>query len=386
MLPIRLITILTVILLTGGKAERGCHATDDTNGSASDTIRFATYNVSMFRPSIDSLVSELRGGNSVQIRRVARVVQEVRPDVLALMEFDYDSTGTAIDLFRENYLEVPWKGGEPISYPHAYQVPSNTGILSGYDLNNDGTVALPEDGFGFGRHPGQYAFALLSRYPLDIEGIRSFRLFRWTNMPGARLPVSADGNPYYNEEEREVFRLSSKNHIDIPVYLPGDHVVHVILAHPTPPVFDGSEDRNGLRNYDEIRLIADYVTGARYPVDDQGASGGLGSDTPFVVMGDLNADPDRGDSVHGAMDQLLRLSVLNPAVTYGDHIPVTHAGRDNPRATSFFGLRTDYVLPSSHFDVAGSGIFFPGPAEPLHDIVADRAASDHLMVWVDVVL
>ena len=34
---------------------------------------------------------------------------------------------------------------------------------------------------------------------------------------------------------------------------------HLLASHPTPPVFDGDEDRNGKRNHDEVRLIADYI-------------------------------------------------------------------------------------------------------------------------------
>ena len=36
--------------------------------------------------------------------------------------------------------------------------------------------------------------------------------------------------------------------------------IHFLVSHPTPPVFDGPEDRNGRRNHDEIRLWADYVS------------------------------------------------------------------------------------------------------------------------------
>ena len=31
-------------------------------------------------------------------------------------------------------------------------------------------------------------------------------------------------------------------------------------AIPTPPAFDGEEDRNGRRNHDEIRFWVDYVS------------------------------------------------------------------------------------------------------------------------------
>jgi hypothetical protein len=45
-------------------------------------------------------------------------------------------------------------------------------------------------------------------------------------------------------EELEVFRLSSKSHWDVPIVI-GRKTVHFLVSHPTPPVFDGPEDRNG---------------------------------------------------------------------------------------------------------------------------------------------
>src|SRR5690606_19592470 len=96
----------------------------------------------------------------------------------------------------------------------------------------------------------------------------------------------------------------------VPVVLNGGTVVHVLVSHPTPPVFDGPEDRNGRRNHDEIRFWADYVEDgerASYLVDDAGVRGGLAPDALFVILGDLNADPapGAGDGVPGAITQLL---------------------------------------------------------------------------------
>jgi hypothetical protein len=36
--------------------------------------------------------------------------------------------------------------------------------------------------------------------------------------------------------------------------------VHFLVSHSTLPVFDGPEDRNGRRNFDEIRFWADYIS------------------------------------------------------------------------------------------------------------------------------
>ena len=80
--------------------------------------------------------------------------------------------------------------------------------------------------------------------------------------------------------------------------------VHLLVSHPTPPVFDGAEDRNGTRNHDEIRFWADYVsaetTDSTYIYDDAGSYGGLPATERFVIAGDLDSDPLDGDSMTGA--------------------------------------------------------------------------------------
>ncbi len=129
-------------------------------------------------------------------------------------------------------------------------------------------------------------------------------------MPGARLPddpETAAPADWYSPEELDHLRLSSKSHWDVPIDT-GRRTVHFLVSHPTPPTFDGPEDRNGLRNADEIRFWADYVSGgrrSRYVYDDQGGRGGLSPSARFVIAGDQNSDPNDGDSVPGAVQQLL---------------------------------------------------------------------------------
>ncbi|MEM1320002.1 MAG: endonuclease/exonuclease/phosphatase family protein [Bacteroidota bacterium] len=357
-------------------------------------IRFASYNVALFRKQAGQLGSDLQTGRDSQIQNVAAVIQQVRPDVLALMEFDYDESGQLLRDLQKNYLGVGQHGQEPITYPYALPVASNTGMLSTADFDNDGKIELPQDAYGFGRYEGQYAFAMLSRYPLDSTQIRSFQKLRWTDMPNARKPINLDASSYYSDEAWNIFRLSSKNHIDIPIRTENKQLIHALLAHPTPPVFDGHEDRNGLRNYDEIRLLKDYLSNASYLVDDQGKRGGLPEGASFVVMGDLNADPYDGDSASGAIQQLLEHPAVHPAAASGDMVPRSKGGKTYNRRqgdkgdpafdTAFFGRRIDYVLPSQDLEVLDSGVFWPAEGEGLYEQVKDKRASDHLLVWVDI--
>ncbi len=223
-------------------------------------------------------------------------------------------------------------------------------------------------------------------------------------MPGALLPENPDQTPYYTAEELSVLRLSSKNHVDIPVQLPNQEVVHVLIAHPTPPVFDGPEDRNGRRNHDEIRFFSDYVLNKVYFVDDKGTPGGLAPDQSFVILGDYNADPYDGDSSNDPVRLFFENPRITDAVTNGDFAPASQGGKvaaevqgkanlnhqGNPALDTgdFFdgnpgNLRIDYVLPSNDLKVKESGIFWPVVSDPASEVVA---ISDHRMVWVDVIV
>jgi endonuclease/exonuclease/phosphatase family metal-dependent hydrolase len=370
------------------------------------TLRVATYNLSLNRATEGELVADLSTPDDVQARTVAEVIQRADPDVVLLNEFDFDAEGLAVDLFRENYLEVGQGGADPVRYRYAYTAPSNTGVASGFDLNNDGTVGGGDDAFGFGLFEGQYGMAVLSKYPIDTREVRTFQDFLWKDMPGALLPDDPSTpapDDWFSEDELDVVRLSSKSHWDVPVKV-GRETVHVLASHPTPPTFDGPEDRNGRRNHDEIRFWADYVTGgrtARYVYDDDGGRGGLERGASFVVVGDQNADPADGDSYDVAIDQLLEhRRIQDPAPTSAGAVEAAavqgganaaHTG-DPALDTADFAdttpgnLRADYVLPSRDLRVRDAGVFWPTLADPLSRLtgVYPFPSSDHRLVWVDV--
>ncbi|MEL7977693.1 endonuclease/exonuclease/phosphatase family protein [Isoptericola sp. F-RaC21] len=382
---------------------------DDARGGGHGhdrTLRVATYNLSLNRATEGELRADLATGDDPQARTVAEVIQRADPDVVLLNEFDYDGARASVDAFRENYLEVPQGGADPVRYRYAYTAPSNTGVPSGFDLNDDGTVGGGDDAFGFGEFEGQYGMVVLSKYPIDTRHVRTFQHFLWKDMPGALLPddpATPEPADWFSPEELDVVRLSSKSHWDVPVRV-GRETVHVLAAHPTPPTFDGPEDRNGRRNHDEIRFWADYVTpgkASRYVYDDEGRRGGLTPGARFVILGDQNADPLDGDSVDAAVDQLLdHPRITDPRPTSDGAVEAaalqgganaTHRG-DPALDTADFAdtapgnLRADYVLPSKNLRVRDAGVFWPAQADPLSRLtgVYPFPSSDHRLVWVDV--
>ncbi len=407
--------LLAVSLLVAPAPLAVANPADDTrtvlSGSGRGTgqeIRFATYNASLNRSSAGELVRDLGTPGNAQARAIAEVLQINRPDVVLLNEFDYVPGNRAADLFDQNYLSVGQNGKAPLDYPYVYTAPSNTGAPSGYDLDNDGSVGGADDALGFGAFEGQYGMVIYSRYPILTESVRTFKDFLWKDMPGALLPdnpATKAPRDWYSASELAVLPLSSKSHWDVPVSV-GGKTVHVLASHPTPPVFDGAEDRNGRRNSDEIRFWSDYITGgtdASYIYDDAGTTGGLQRGERFVVMGDQNSDPLDGDSQAGSIDQLLGNELVrdplpssNGAIEASAFQGGANAGHgSDPRFdTADFedldagNIRADYVLPSRTLRVAAAGVFWPRAGMPGSELtgIFPFPTSDHRLVFVDVTL
>jgi Endonuclease/Exonuclease/phosphatase family len=395
-------------------------ATLPAAAQAAGDARFATFNASLNRGAAGQLVADLSNpaADTVgvrQARNVAEVIQRAAPDVLLINEFDFVAGGAAARLFRDNFLAVPQNGARAAHYPYFYVAPVNTGVPSGFDLDNSGdadTQDAGNDAWGFGLFPGQFGMVVYSKHPIDTARVRTFQHFLWKDMPGSRIP-----RPFYSPQEVAAFRLSSKSHWDVPVQI-GKRTVHFLVSHPTPPVFDGPEDRNGLRNADEIRFWADYVSPGRggYIYDDEGGRGGLGASALFVVAGDQNSDPLDGDSLRDAAGNPIAIQPLlnsprvnsrsTPASAGAAEASALQGGANlahlgNPRFdTADFSdsapgnLRADYVLPSRQIKVSESAVFWPVRSDPLSRLtgVFDSATwgavggfptSDHRMVWAD---
>ena len=388
--------------------------------ATNDTVRFGTFNASLNRNVAGQALADLSAPGNPQADAVAEIIQRVRPEVLLINEFDYYAPtaahpdGPLVDAFRDNYLAIGHNGAAPIDYPYTFIAESNTGIPSGFDFNNNGVLGEADDAYGFGFFPGQFGMAVFSQHPIDSDAIRTFQHFLWKDMPGAMLPddpATAAPADWYSEAELAVFRLSSKSHWDVPIEIDGT-TVHFLVSHPTPPVFDAAEDRNGTRNHDEIRLWADYITPgktAAYIYDDDGVQGGLKPGSLFVIAGDQNSDPLDGDSIPGSIQQLLDHPRVNTKVTPwsagGPYwAEVQDALNDSHRSNPLYdtadfcdtavpppcggpgNLRADYVLPSRALRIVDAGVFWPTATDPLFYLTGSGfpvPSSDHRAVWVD---
>jgi hypothetical protein len=121
-----------------------------------------------------------------------------------------------------------------------------------------------------------------------------------------------------------------------------------------------------------------------------------------VIAGDQNSDPLDGDSIPGAIQQLLENRLVNTRSTptspgaveqnaLQGGINLTHKSDPKFDTADFAdnapgNLRADYVLPRKNIKIVGSGVFWPLMSDPLFRLVGvfPFPTSDHRLVWVDV--
>ncbi|MGL5204738.1 MAG: endonuclease/exonuclease/phosphatase family protein, partial [Metamycoplasmataceae bacterium] len=311
---------------------------------------------------------------------------------------------------------------EPIYYPYYETYATNTGLKSGMDLDNDGKIGdNPEDAFGFGYYHGHYAFGLMSKYEIDKDNTRTFQNFKWKDLPNAQIPKIIEdkgkipegmqvGDDWFTADEWEEFRLTSKNHVDVPIKIKvGNKVqsVHLLISHPTPPSFElGGTFTNLERNLAEVQFWKDYIENNKNLYDDKGKKGGLdGKNEKFIILGDLNADNLHGNTStsEGGMKSLITSDLLNDSIISGSLLPTSRGGleEDNkynhPKPetrTSFFGLRVDWVIPSSNLKTINSGVYWQEDGAEGRLLFNDprigrwgnskEVSSDHRLVWATI--
>ena len=252
-------------------------------------------------------------------------------------------------------------------YPHMLALAPNAGRPTGLDLDGDGRTYRARDAQGYGLFRGNGGMALLSRHP--VGEVRDFTDMLWADLPdSAAASVTPPG-------ALDVLALHSVGAWDVEILTPSGPF-HVLASHASAPVFDGPEDRNGLRNADEIRFWSLYLdgwtpTGAAFEAEH------------FAIMSTLNVDPQRGEGRQSALRTLLDHPGLRAVAPDSPSAGTATADWDDPEPGD---LRVDYILPAQSVEVVASGVIWPSEEEPIMGISADTAAaaSDHRLVWMDI--
>lgn len=327
-----------------------------------DRVRLATFNSGLSRDGPGLLLRDILRGDDPQIDAALTIIAAAEADILLLTDVDYDGGGHALAALADALAE---RGA---AYPHLLALRPNTGRPTGLDIDGNGRLGEPRDAQGYGRFAGDGGMALLSRWPFG-PGVRDHTAFLWRDLPDTAAPG------VLTEAGLDTLRLAAVAAWDVPVLLPEGPPLHVLALHASPPVFDGPEDRNGLRNRDELRFWQLYLDG-------WSPDGRAFSAERFALMGTLNLDPLRGEGRREALHALL----AHPALQ--DPAPARPGGGNETADWSDpvpGDLRVDYVLPAATLRVAGSGVLWPEDdlADPPLSVVA--AASDHRLVWIDLV-
>lgn len=328
-----------------------------TGLAEAETYRIATFAAPLSRDGPGLLLRDIQKGDDPQIIAIQQIIARVSPDVLVLTDFDYDLDGVALRAFADSF-DPP--------YPHSFALRPNSGLATGLDLDGNGRLGEARDAQGYGRFAGDGGMAILSRYPIEATQVIDLTETLWKDLPDATLPVSA-GTPFPSVAAQGILRLSSTGHWIVPISLPVGAPLSLLAFSATPPVFDGAEDMNGLRNRDELLMWDVALRGGFGPVPDQ-----------FVIAGNANLDPDKGDGFSQAMAAFLQ----NPRLQ--DPLPGQDTANwpdDGPGK-----LRVSYVLPSTDWSVTGAGVFWPAPDDPARPFIGDdgQRAGPHRLVWVDV--
>ena len=335
--------------------------------AAADPIRIATFAAPLSRDGPGLLLADILDEDDAELDAIRRVIDHAGPDVLLLTDFDFDAGGAALEAFADTLAD-------PL--PHRFAARPNSGLASGLDLDGNGRRGEARDAQGYGRFAGDGGLALLARWPVALQ--LDFSEMLWRDLPGATLP---EGD-VPGEDARAAQRLSSTAHWVLTVAHP-DGPFSLLAWSATPPVFDGPEDMNGLRNRDELRLWQLWSEGRLGPPPEG----------PSVLLGNANLDPVDGEGYPDAMADLLENSIWQdprPASEGGALAADPWHGGDPALDTVDWdgpgNLRVSYVLPSRDWRVLDAGVIWPAPGSPDAELLGEDglAAGPHRLVWVDV--
>lgn len=298
-------------------------------------LRIAFWNVELTRKGPGLLLRDILRRSDPQVATIAKTIDSLNADLLVLAGIDFDAEGLALAALNAQ-LAKP--------FAHLRPLRPNTGLPSGFDLDGNGRRDEARDAIGFGTFPGQGGMALLSTLPIDEGQSRDFNTYLWQDLPGNLRPSNMPAT----------LPLSTTGHHDTAITLQNGQTLRLLTWHATTPAFDGPDDRNGRRNHDETAFWLALLS-AKLQLPPPLA--------PYVLIGQANADPIKGDGRPDAIRALLASPLLQDAL--GQKDTVDYGGPIGP-------LRVAYILPSTSLTVIGSGLAAP------------NEASRHWPIWIDI--
>ena len=316
-------------------------------------MRIALWHTGLGRAGPGLFLRDIRR-NAPDVIAARDTLVALAPDVLILLDMDFDLQGLALSAFAGALVE----GG--LDLPHRFAPRPNTGMATRMDMDGDGQLGTADDAQGWAQFAGSGGIALLSRWPLDFRMLQDHSAFLWRDLPDAQLPMR-NGQIFPNAAVFEIQRLASTGAWEVGVQTPGQNLT-VMTWHAGPPTFGGAQARNRLRNAAETDFWRLRLDGALGPAPEM----------PFVLLGDANLDPARGDGNHAVISRLL----AHPALQ--DPHPTARAPPAGvpPDATAHWpdgpgAMRVEYLLPAANLHVLDAGLIWPS------------ADATHALLWAD---
>jgi endonuclease/exonuclease/phosphatase family metal-dependent hydrolase len=368
-----------------GRADAAAVDGPGPDSAVQGQLRVAQYNIE-FLSTI-----KLKAKDN-QVAAAVKVITRHSPDIIAINEMQHDLTGVTspkpggltVGSNNARLMADLLNAANPKARPYKYTVLAmgNFGFTwPGFDSNQHDPYFQYLSAFG--QVQGSINTALISRYPIDTKRVQVITDLEWSKLPGNKLSELKAKAGYTVPAG---FPLFGNSLVVVPVDVDGTEVQFVLL-HTTPPK---GKEINNYRNYDELRGLRLLVEG-KLP----GAS--LGGASRFVLMGDFNADPDHGDALPGAAAQLLGLpsiALFTPtgAGTYGvnperNTFSTVCVAAGGPDPATGKGWQIDYLLPSKTIGApTKGGMFYPDRATSPADWTLACQASDHMLLWADLLL
>jgi endonuclease/exonuclease/phosphatase family metal-dependent hydrolase len=361
-----------------------------------------------------------------QVKAAVSILQGLHPDILSVNEiqFDFDRAHDEVPQLKAEIEQQAKIAGLNLDAPREPQnltrlchlvfgsnaslnmtfAPGNCGLRALRDergnyldrrtqANGEGRFELV-DNANFGWFPGQYSTALATRLSIVRRDIYSS--LKWSDWnPTLDLTrfnfgsgLQAQDVPLFDKN----FTVSYLEHEGVNIAL--------IALHAVPAYdFGRSDSPNLLRNYDQLRFLAWFLTGEKDAelVAPAGISP-LAADRPFIAAGDFNVEYGGDKPGSKVLRQLLAHPRLHNRLAT---IPVNSLPPDGLIApeTTFFpygrnyqkgAMHLDYILVSSQLNIIRLKTLFCSPASRDADPSPDgltfellRQASDHLPLLLD---